>query len=277
MAQERWLTVVELAKVVGVARQSAHEAVSKARKGTPWNGCTLTVREIAGKQGGRSGTRYEVALSSLSEAFQNRYWAGTDRLGDVGNDFQRLPTECAAPRPIGCGHAIATNQNAKIERRRLALHEAMLTERRSAERRDAIERAHRLTGIATRTLYRWLEALELAGGDSNALAHKRPSDAGQRRVWVSRRFDKRFTAAGLDPALLTDFGNRVDQLTKAAWASEVQRAGWKQVRPTCRKAASSNRSTFARSTSARTIGRHTTTRSRAYGATTPRWRPWRRS
>lgn len=64
----------------------------------------------------------------------------------------------------------------------------------------------------------------------NALGRKRPSDAGQRRVWISRKFDVAFVAAGHSVELLPELGDAMTLLIKRGWTSPAQRAGWKQVR-----------------------------------------------
>jgi predicted nucleic acid-binding protein len=128
----------------------------------------MIVREVCGK-GGRSGKRYEVALSSLSETLQEAYCG-------IVPVAQSVEAIAAAPRP-------ALNQGAKIEYRWRVIQEAIEAPVKSAERAAEVKRAARKWGEPVRTIYNWIAALEEAGGDMNALAHKRPSDAGQIRRW----------------------------------------------------------------------------------------------
>jgi hypothetical protein len=130
----------------------------------------------------------------------------------------------------GCGYVPAPNQSARIEHRWRVIQEALDAPKRSSLRKAEIDRASRKWNVPVRTIQRWIADLEGSGGDMNALARKKPADAGARRVWVSRRFDAAFAQAGHAVALLPELAEIVDQLIRAAWASPVQRAGWKQVR-----------------------------------------------
>ena len=71
---------------------------------------------------------------------------------------------------------------------------------------------------------------EKHGWDDDALGRKRPADARQRRVWVSRKFDKRFRAAGFNQEHLEDIAGWLTREIAGWWQSPVQRAGWKRVR-----------------------------------------------
>ena len=75
-----------------------------------------------------------------------------------------------------------------------------------------------------------MHELEQSGGDVNALAHKRPDNAGDRRVWVSRPFDKAYLAAGYPAEQLPQLGEEIDHLLRRSWTSRAQRAGWHMVR-----------------------------------------------
>lgn len=110
------------------------------------------------------------------------------------------------------------------------IQEALATEPRTKDRRIELERASRKWGVSKRTLQRWIHAADISGGDLASLARKRPANAGRRRVWVSRAFDRELLRAGLSQEVLEVLGRKADQLIRAAWASPAQRAGWKQVR-----------------------------------------------
>ncbi|CAN5881074.1 hypothetical protein BH11PSE6_BH11PSE6_03720 [soil metagenome] len=210
-----WLTCEQFAELTKIPLRTARHALKMAASGKPVKHWQVLVRVQPGR-GGKSGLRYEVALSSLSEAYQVAF------RGDVGNDFH-------APA-IGRPDRVAPNQSKTIEYRYRVIQEAIDQPRRSPERKAEIERASRKWGVPVRTIHRWIANAEAAGFDMNALGRKRPADAGKRRVWVSRRFDAAFLAAGHPADLLPELAEIADQLTRAAWASPVQRAGWKQVR-----------------------------------------------
>lgn len=160
--------------------------------------------------------RHEVALSSLSEELQSRYW------GDASDDLQLPAIYNPAPRP-------ASNQSAKIEARWRVIQEAVDQPKGSPERKAEVLRAAKKWNTPVRTIYRWIDTFETHGTDMNALAHKRPADAGERRVYVSRAFDEDWIAAGHEPSMLPHLADRVDQFLRAAWAGKGQRAGQWQV------------------------------------------------
>lgn len=184
-----------------------------------WRGLNLVVREVHASRGGRSGLRYEVALSSLSEELQSRYNA------DAGYDDQHA----YAPPPGRIG-AVAPNQSAEIERRYRVIQEAIDFPRSSTERAAEIERAARKWDVPVRTIHRWIADLDKSGDDINALGRKRPSDAGAKRVHVSRPFDARHRAAGMPEEQLAQLGEQVTHLIQRGWTSPAQRAGWRTVR-----------------------------------------------
>ena len=214
-----WLSVAQYADIVGVTVQAARKRIAKALDDDE---SVLRARLVAGR-GGRAGVRYEVALSSLSEPYQRAF-------REAHGEDDATAIVATAPAPIGCGYAPAPNQSARIEKRWRVIQEAVETAPRSAARKAEVERASKKWRIATRTIYRWLTDLERAGGDVNALARKKPADAGQRRVYVSRPFDAAFLEAGHSLDDLAAIGEEMDLLVKRGWTSAAQRAGWKEVR-----------------------------------------------
>lgn len=214
MGHEIWLSVTDLAALCGVTRQAAHRAASIASDKGLWRGMQLQVREVQGSRGGRSGTRYEVALSSLSEAFQTAFMGTLD----------------VPETPAGRIGPVAPNQGERIERKWRIIEDAVAQPYRSAERAAEIDRAHQKWGVPVRTIQRWITDFEKAGGDANALGRRKPADAGAQRVWVSRRFDDAYRAARLPEGQLAELGEAVALLIKRGWTSSAQRAGWKAVR-----------------------------------------------
>ncbi|WP_242414712.1 hypothetical protein [Sphingomonas panni] len=169
-------------------------------------------RSVAGR-GGNAGTSYLIALDSLPMPLQEAYWG----------DDAPLPT-------LGCGYRPAPNQSDRTNYRYRVIQEAIEEPRGSPERKAEVLRAAKKWNEPVRTIYRWIERLEQSGGDSNALARKLPSDAGVRRVWVSRQFDAEWIAAKRPADELAAIGDEIDLLIQRAWASPAQRAGWEQVR-----------------------------------------------
>lgn len=215
MASGAWISTNEFADAANISRQAAHAALKSAR----WRGFTLKVRKVQGR-GGRSGLRYEVALSSLPEAFQDTFRAFSD---DTCAIVEHAPTPSQK--------FIAAPRQAETERRRYAvLRHVMPTEQGTPERAQAIRDASHHHNLPVRTIQRWVGRCERHGWDMDALGRKRPSDAGQQRVWVSRRFDKRFRAAGYDQAELECLADWLTREIAGWWQSRVQNAGWNRVR-----------------------------------------------
>ncbi len=212
MSRSLWLTCEQFAELASIPERTARYALNKAAIGDPVKHWPVSVRTASGR-GGRSGVRYEVELSSLPLPLQEAYW---------GED---------APLPmIGCGYRPAPNQGERANYRYRVIQEAIEAPRGSPERKAEVVRAATKWNEPVRTIYRWIERLERSGGDSNALARKLPSDAGVRRVWVSRQFDAAWIAAKRPTDELAAIGDEIDLLIRRAWASPAQRAGWEQVR-----------------------------------------------
>lgn len=61
---ETWLTVPQFSLLANISRRAGLKAASGASAGQLWRNANMIVRSVPGR-GGRSGVRYEVALSSL--------------------------------------------------------------------------------------------------------------------------------------------------------------------------------------------------------------------
>lgn len=212
--RERWLTTAEFTELTGTARQVANRVLKRCHSGKMWKGFALNVREVPGR-GGRSGIRYEVALSSLPEALQ---------------EALREPEEVALPAPPVPKFIAAPNQTAEERRRMLVLEPIAATEPGSAERAALIRDQARRHKVELRTVQRWVRQCETHDWDLDALGRKRPSDAGRRRVFISRPFDKAFLAAGGSAEQLIDLADWLDREIAGWWQSPVSRAGWKRVK-----------------------------------------------
>ena len=110
------------------------------------------------------------------------------------------------------------------------IEEAVEFPARSPERAYELERAARKWKVSVRSLQRYIANLDKHDGDANALANMKPSNAGTKRVIISRKFDAAYERAGLDPAELPGLAEWLDRTIEAAWRSPFQRAGWFRVR-----------------------------------------------
>lgn len=218
MPREEWITIAEFAAEASLPIRTARYHAQRAAKGKPTAIWPIRVRKARGR-GGKSGTCYEVALSSLPEALQ-------DALSGPLDEY--LPV-IAEPHSVPERRVPAANQTATIARRWRIIEEAALLPPRSAERAVAIQRAADRHGESVRNIQRWISQLEQYGGDVNALARKKPERAHDRRVWVSRPFDQAFLAAGYAAELLPELSDIVDQFCRKVWASPRQRSGWRWV------------------------------------------------
>lgn len=209
-----WLTSPQFAALAGISQQAAHKAIARALAGGLWREVPLEVRQTRGTTG-RGGVTYFVALSSLPEALQSAF----------NGSLEPLPL--FSPPVL---HIVpASNQSRERQRRLGILREAMEHPARSEQRATALKRAAELHDVPLRTLQRWIKRLDDAGGDLAALGRKRPSDAGKKRVTVSRDFDMAFIAAGNDPALLPELCERLVGFVTGAWAGPPGRAGQNRV------------------------------------------------
>lgn len=123
------------------------------------------------------------------------------------------------------------SEGSTVSLRARILQEIIETSPRSHERGIELRRAATKWGLSIRTLQRWSAAVEGAEGDISKLGRKVSNKISEKRVFVSRTFDREFqSSVQFDPNLLPSLQEKVDQLIRAAWASPAQRAGWKQVR-----------------------------------------------
>lgn len=221
MPHQIWLNVREFSELSGVCRRVATKILSRAFKGKLWRDQPILVRQMPGR-GGRSGIRYEVLLSTLPMALQGAF------RGDLDAGFTKdivLSSSSPAARFVP-----APRQGAEIERRWAVLRLVAETSPGTQERANAIKDAAHHHDLPVRTIQRWVKRCEDHGWDANALARKQPSNAGARRIWVSRPFDKAFRAVGHSQAELDDMADWVTREIAGWWQSAVQRAGWDRVR-----------------------------------------------
>ncbi len=211
-----WLSTAEFASLHGLSRQSAHKALKRALEGKTWHGQRLVVRKISGV-GGNGGDVYEVAqLSPDAET-------SLSALVPAPLVDHSLPDIVSRPIP-------ANNQGDRISERWSIIERAIGYPPRSNSRMRELKAAAARTGLSVRTLQRWIAELERTGGDVNALARRKPNNAGTRRVLVSRSFDKLFRASGGTEDDLSRLARMVDKIAENVWAGPRQRSGWRAVR-----------------------------------------------
>lgn len=172
----------------------------------------VCVREVSGR-GGRSGVRYEVALSSLSTDLQERF----------KSQFT-LPE-----RPATSGPYIvrADNQIECQKERWRVIEEALRVPFGTPARKAAIIAGAARSGHGETTLYRWCRAFEAHGFEG--LARKRPADAGADRYAISRVFDTAFHAAGYDAELLPELSDYLDECIRGVWKGRGADGGETEV------------------------------------------------
>ena len=214
----RWISVGALSGSLGTSPQAVRKRLRKALRS---NTSDWVIRQVQSR-GGRSGLRYEVLLSSLPDALQRSICTSSEDAPDEGL--------CAARDPIPPKFIAAPNQ-AETERRRwAALRLIAQTEFGTMERGQAIRDAAYHHDLPVSTIQKWVRQAERHGWDMDALGRKRPSDAGKKRVWISRAFDRAFLATGQGQADLEQFSDWFTRVLAGIWQSPVQRAGWKRVR-----------------------------------------------
>ena len=213
-----WITSANLCNVCGITDRHARRILTGFADGKVWKGSCGQVRTIKGR-GGRAGMRYEVLLSSLSEELQRAFKASLSAAA-----LPMLPVADATYRPSMLAKSeYAPEALATYERIEPALHHPA----RSHARRAAIEAIARRSNWSVRKVERKIKDFEEHG--LSGLVRKAHSDAGQRRVYISRAFDRAYVTAGCDLSLLPDLSDHLDLLIKSFWASRTADAGTPDV------------------------------------------------
>jgi hypothetical protein len=244
----QWLNAEEFAKLAEVHVTNARRALAKAA----WRGHSLTVRTVE-CVGGESGERYEVLASSLPPALYDRWMARQAK--------RPLPE---APS-VGLIAPKLTYDPTSGKRTDKALWIYAIIEplvglrRHTPERSAAIARAlsreytrpdGKKVRISRSQLYDWLSRYQ--DGQLEALRPKPHRDIGQRRVLITRAWDK---ACPLDEGKKQAIAEALAEHVRSLWASGapsykvIQRlaerqlleysrnAGWnapnEALRPTC--------------------------------------------
>ena len=209
-----WITAPQLGRLANISRRAAMKAAAAAACGNKWRGLQLTVRKVSGR-GGQAGTRYEVAVSSLSDDLQNSYMAR-----EAGTlPLLTLPAIPSGPR--------LTHDQWERQQEILAIIEPAirpgLTDAERVEAKKAIVAA----GHSKSNVYRWFKAYQEHG--ISGLARLKPSNAGKRRVVASKKFNDAYLAAGHDEAKLPEIDAFVDRTIKGLWKGESATTGEGEV------------------------------------------------
>ena len=115
-----------------------------------------------------------------------------------------------------------------VTQRLQSITSALAAKPRSTARGDAILLAAEASGRTPRTIRRWIRRYKEKG--VRGLARKRPDNAGQPRVWISRPFDRAWYVAGGSPATLQEIAADLTKALKGLWASRAERAGGVEIR-----------------------------------------------
>lgn len=199
-----WVSATEFAAMAGLTRQAAWKALKACRAGQVWRGVALQVRTVAGR-GGRAGLCYQVSLSSLSEALE----------AELSDPFDFTDPSPEMRRTAG-------DQGAAVAER-FAVIEAALAYPPKSRACTAAIRAAAKTGHSERSILRWLTLYRAHG--LSGLARKKPANAGNRRVIVSRTFDTAFLAAGYELEMLAQIGAQLEPQIAGLWASQAEASG----------------------------------------------------
>jgi hypothetical protein len=171
-----WLSAPDLGELAGIAGPNAQKALRRAYEGGhPWRGASLVVRRVIGR-GGRSGLVYQVRADSLPIELQHE-------LNALQSGFQA---------PLIHGAEAAASREWWLFILSPLLRTAKHSPERAAAIREIAGREHFRDGarvtVSERTIARKLDAYERNG--FAGLSRPKRVDAGERRIVLSKRWDK---------------------------------------------------------------------------------------
>ncbi|TYC81546.1 hypothetical protein [Novosphingobium sp. BW1] len=212
-----WISIAEYAVLAGISEQAARKRIRIALQ----TSTAPQVRELHGR-GGRSGTRYEVLLSSLSEPLQRAFMASSeadDMCTTIAHVYGSPPTPAPFRPSMLENQDYAPEALEAYER----IEPALQHPPRSAARRAAVATIAKQAKCSVRTIERKIKLFEDHG--LSGLVRKKHADAHQRRVYVSKAFDRAYVEAGYDLSLLPKLSDELDLLIKSFWATRAADAG----------------------------------------------------
>ncbi|WP_395029779.1 Mu transposase C-terminal domain-containing protein [Alcaligenes aquatilis] len=220
-----WLTADDFARLAGIDVRAGQIALRKAVDGKPWRGCYLDIRTVQGI-GGKSGERYEVHLSSLSEDLRWK-WAKEQRKDCVADTPavtlvmpERLLSDPTASKRTEQAMWIYSIIRPVLGlRRHKPERSAAVTEVLSREytRPDG-----KRVRISKTQLYEWINRYEKS--ELEGLKPRSRKDAGHSRVLITRRWDG---ACPLDTTKKQAVAEALAHYVRSLWGSGVP--GWQVV------------------------------------------------
>ncbi|MCK0150431.1 transposase family protein [Marivita sp. S6314] len=172
----------QFASALGISDRAARHAFAKAHGGKPWRGHRLPVQQLEGQRGGAGGKSLVILPDLCSPELR-------DLLG-----LSETTPETALKAPVR--HPVEAEHIAIARDKQWIIAPALAHPPRSSERARVIEELaampfHKVGAeyapVAKRTLYDWIAAAET---NVAKLIPKARSDKGQRRVLISRAWDR---------------------------------------------------------------------------------------
>lgn len=205
-----WTDSIGLADLAGITRQASFAALTRALNGKPWRGAILEIRTT--ENGG-----LQVLIPSLPPILLETWKARNPGI---------METPAVDPVPLPPPATIDSDIGARVAEMRwkLAIIAPALAHPKGSHARAAVleeiaaGRHADLRGkpitIHVDTLRDWLKTIE--EGNESALARPRRADAGQRRSFICRAWDK---ACPLPDTQKTAIAAAFDERVRGLWRS----------------------------------------------------------
>lgn len=207
-----WIGCNEFADLAGIARQNVHAAMKRALNGNPWRGASLEIRTA------ENGS-LKVFVPSLPPILRETWMARNPGIMEApAVDPVPLPPPAAIDSDIG---ARVAEMRWKLTIIAPALAHPKGSHARAAVLEEITAGRHAdLRGkpitIHVDTLRGWLKTIE--EGSESALARPRRADAGQRRSFICRAWDK---ACPLPDTKKTAIAAAFDEHVRGLWRSGI--------------------------------------------------------
>lgn len=222
-AASTYLDAESFAELAGISLRMAQTALGNAVAGKTWRGQQLTVRTVE-CIGGKSGERYEVSALSLPPELYAKWIAQRAK-----QPMPEAPSVTLKP--------VITHDPTARKRTEKGLWIYSIIEPVVGLRRYTPERSAAIAEVLSREytrpdgkkvrvshsqLYEWLNRYE--NGLLEAIRPKQRKDIGQRRVLITREWDK---ACPLDEGKQQAIAEALAEYIRSLWASGA--AGWKVI------------------------------------------------
>lgn len=223
-ATTTYLDSLAFADLAGISERMARQALANAAQGKKWRGQQLTVRTVE-CVGGKSGERYEVSALSLPPELYAKWIAQRAKqpmpeAPSVTLIVPKLTHDPTARKRTEKGLWIYSIIEPVVGLRRY-------TPERSAAIAEVLSREYtrpdgKKVRVSHSQLYEWLNRYE--NGLLEAIRPKQRKDIGQRRVLITREWDK---ACPLDEGKKQAIAEALAEYVRSLWASGA--AGWKVI------------------------------------------------